>query len=73
MSLDDARTVYPILVRMAMIIKPTGEGGLSVADLYRSYFLKLFEAQFPNEKERIAQLISRWRASHAVMIGGGPG
>jgi hypothetical protein len=24
-------------------------------------------------KERLAQLISRWRASHAVMIGGGPG
>jgi HEAT repeat protein len=49
-------TYLPILVRMSMTIKQTGEGGLSVADLYRSYFLKLFEAQFPNEKNRIAQL-----------------
>jgi hypothetical protein len=49
-------TFLPILVRMAMTIEHTGSDGVSVADLYRSYFLKLFKAQFPNEKDRIAQL-----------------
>jgi hypothetical protein len=55
-------TYLPILVRMAMTIEQTGSDGVSVADLYRSYFLKLFEAQFPNEKDRLAQLdeTSRW-------------
>jgi hypothetical protein len=55
-------TYLPILVRMAMTIKHTGSDGVSVADFYRSYFLKLLEAQFPNDKDRLAQLdeTSRW-------------
>src|SRR5262249_8788659 len=55
-------TYLPILVRMAMTITHAGQNGVSVADLYRSYVLKLFEAQFPDEKARFALFdeASRW-------------
>lgn len=54
----------PILVRMAMTVgqAQARPGGVTVADLYRSYFLKLFEAQYPDEQVRFAQLdeAARW-------------
>jgi hypothetical protein len=54
-------TYLPILVRMAMT-SPGGEDVKSVADVYRDYFLRLFEAQFPQEVERFKFLgtVSQW-------------
>lgn len=54
-------TYLPILVRMAMTIRHA-DNGVSVADVYRGYFLRLFEAQFPDEGERMQWLgkAARW-------------
>jgi HEAT repeat protein len=52
----------PRLVRMAMIVNPHTAGPVSAADLYREFFLKALEGQFPAEVERIKRLdeASRW-------------
>jgi HEAT repeat protein len=49
-------TYLPILVRMAMTISRTDSSRAGLADIYRGYFLRLFEAQFPDEGERLKWL-----------------
>jgi hypothetical protein len=46
----------PILVRMAMTVPEDGDAGASFADIYRRYFLRLFESQYPDEGQRFARL-----------------
>jgi hypothetical protein len=55
-------TYLPILVRMAMTIPAPRGGRASVADIYRSYVFRLFEAQFPDEAARFERLreAGRW-------------
>lgn len=56
-------TYLPILVRMAMTIGDAGDATpASVADVYRGYFLKLFQAALPDEGERLGRLegAARW-------------
>jgi HEAT repeat protein len=48
-------TYLPILVRMAMGLD-AGLANAGVADIYRGYLLRLFEAQFPDEEQRFQQL-----------------
>ncbi len=50
------------LVRMALVVNPRADGPISAADLYRAFFLKSLEGQFPAEVERIKCLdkASRW-------------
>jgi hypothetical protein len=52
----------PILVRMAMTLGADDKVGVSVADVYFRYFLRLFEAQIPEREERARWLeeVSRW-------------
>jgi hypothetical protein len=55
-------TYLPILVRMAMTIAAPPGGRASVADIYRGYFFRLFEAQVPDEAARFERLreAGRW-------------
>lgn len=55
-------TYLPILVRMAMTVGGNGSAVRSVADIYRQYFLRLFEAQFADQPERfkVLQEAARW-------------
>jgi hypothetical protein len=52
----------PILVRMAMTLQDDGGAAAGVADLYRCYFLRTFEALLPGEAERFGLLAeaARW-------------
>ncbi|HKI36483.1 MAG TPA: HEAT repeat domain-containing protein [Gemmataceae bacterium] len=52
----------PSLVRMALVVNLRGDGPVSVADIYRAYFLKALEGQLSAEAERIRRLeeASRW-------------
>jgi hypothetical protein len=52
----------PLLVRMALVVNPRGDGPVGVADLYRAYFLKALEGQLPAEADRLRRLedASRW-------------
>ena len=54
-------TYLPILVRMALRVGSQG-GSVGVADIYRDYFLELFAAQFPDDRQRLGVLhdASRW-------------
>jgi HEAT repeat protein len=56
------QTYLPILVRMAMTLGGDGDSAATVADVYRGYFLRLFEAQFPDEAKRFKRLdyAARW-------------
>jgi hypothetical protein len=48
-------TYLPILVRMAMRVNADRGTTVSVADIYRDYFLKLFENQFPGDAGEAAR------------------
>jgi hypothetical protein len=48
-------TYLPILVRMAMRVNTDSGIIVSVADIYRAYFLKLFENQFPGDAGEAAR------------------